>query len=181
MLLIDIPNQIKPKSVYLRGQAHERQLSVRVFEPFDWRPVEELQKNYEKPLELLNAPTLASGEKKRILLQYLRDEEAINFEYKFKADQNRIRQIAISSCRLTDIKMEKPCSYEIAPKVANDPYFECDQPKGAVPGGTETVCSFKFKPPQVDPLLKDIGALKGLGQWVESVWDLKLQGGYFEL
>jgi len=91
MLLIDIPNQIKPKSVYLRGQAHERQLSVRVFEPFDWRPVEELQKNYEKPLELLNAPVLASGEKKRILLQYLRDEEAINFEYKFKADQNRIR------------------------------------------------------------------------------------------
>jgi hypothetical protein len=49
-----------------------------------------------------------------------------------------------------------------------------------VAGGTETVVSFKFKPPQVDTLLKDIDALKGLGQWVESVWDLKLQGGYFE-
>ena len=61
-----------------------------------------------------------------------------------------------------------------------DPYFECDQPKGTVAGGTETVVSFKFKPPQVDSLLKDIDALKGLGQWVESVWDLKLQGGYFE-
>jgi len=32
----------------------------------------------------------------------------------------------------------------------------------------------------VDSLLKDIGALKGLGQWIESIWDLKLQGGYFE-
>jgi hypothetical protein len=30
VMLIDIPNQIKPKSVYLRGQAYDRQLSVRV-------------------------------------------------------------------------------------------------------------------------------------------------------
>ena len=65
-------------------------------------------------------------------------------------------------------------------QVTNDPYFECDQPKGTVAGGVETIVSFKFKPPQVDTLLKDIGALKGLGQWVESIWDLKLQGGYFE-
>jgi hypothetical protein len=49
-----------------------------------------------------------------------------------------------------------------------------------VPGGQEAIVTFKFKPPQVDTLLKDIGALKGLGQWVESIWDLKLQGGYFE-
>ena len=65
-------------------------------------------------------------------------------------------------------------------QVANDPYFECDPAKGTVAGGQETIVSFKFKPPQVDALLKDIGALKGLGQWVESIWDLKLQGGFFE-
>jgi hypothetical protein len=29
-------------------------------------------------------------------------------------------------------------------------------------------------------MLKDIGALKGIGQWIESIWDLKLQGGYIE-
>jgi hypothetical protein len=29
-------------------------------------------------------------------------------------------------------------------------------------------------------MLKEIGALKGIGQWVESVWDLKLQGGFIE-
>jgi hypothetical protein len=29
-------------------------------------------------------------------------------------------------------------------------------------------------------MLKDIGALKGIGQWVESIWDLKLQGGFIE-
>jgi hypothetical protein len=48
----------------------------------------------------------------------MRDEEAIKYDYKFKADQNRIRQIAISSCRLTDIKMEKPSSFEIIPRVS---------------------------------------------------------------
>jgi len=63
MLLIDIPNQVEPKQVYLRGQAHERQLSVRVYEPFDWRPAEELKRNYEKPLELLNQPVKEAGQK----------------------------------------------------------------------------------------------------------------------
>jgi hypothetical protein len=58
------------------------------------------------------------GGKQRLVLAYMRDEEAIKYEYKFKADQNRIRQIAISSCRLTDVKMEKPCSFEITPKVS---------------------------------------------------------------
>jgi len=37
-----------------------------------------------------------------------------------------------------------------------------------------------FKPPQVDTLLKDIDALTGIGQWVESIWELKLQGGFVE-
>lgn len=39
---------------------------------------------------------------------------------------------------------------------------------------------FSFKPPAVDPLLKEIKALKGIGQWVESKWELKLQGGWAE-
>ena len=49
----------------------------------------------------------------------MRDEEAIKFDYKFKQDQNRLRLIAISSCRLTDVKMEKPCSYELAARVSD--------------------------------------------------------------
>jgi len=42
------------------------------------------------------------------------------------------------------------------------------------------IVKFTFKPPTTDPLLKDIGALKGIGQWIESMWDLKLQGGFIE-
>ncbi len=85
ILLIDIPNQIKPKRVYLRGQSFDRQLAVRVFEPFEWRPLEELKKNYEKPLELINVP-VTINQKQRIVLDFMRDEEAIKHEYKFRSE-----------------------------------------------------------------------------------------------
>ena len=52
--------------------------------------------------------------------------------------------------------------------------------KGAVVGGQEQIVKFTFKPPSIDPLLKDIGALKGIGQWVESIWECKLSGGFVE-
>lgn len=65
---------------------------MRVYEPFDWRPVAELKKNYQKPLEILNQPAVIAGVKPRIILQYLRDEEALGFiEYRFKAEQNRLK------------------------------------------------------------------------------------------
>ena len=131
-----------------------------------------------------------AGQKQRIVLEFMRDEEAIKHEYKFRAEQNRKRLIALSSCRLMDIKLEKAGAYELTPKVSSnrifnliqapDTYFEADQPRGSLSGGQEIVIKFTFKPPNIDPLLKDIGALKGIGQWIESVWDLKLQGGFIE-
>jgi hypothetical protein len=54
VLLVDIPNQIKPKSVFLRGWCYQRQLSVREQEPFEWKPVEKLRRKYEDPLKVLN-------------------------------------------------------------------------------------------------------------------------------
>ena len=85
VLLVDIPNQIKPKRIYVRGQSFDRQLAVRVFEPFEWRPIEELKRNYEKPLELINVP-ITLNQKQRIILDFMRDEEAIKHDYKFRAD-----------------------------------------------------------------------------------------------
>lgn len=46
--------------------------------------------------------------------------------------------------------------------------------------GAEQIIKFNFQPPHTDELLKNIVALKGIGQWVESVWELKLIGGYVE-
>jgi hypothetical protein len=49
-----------------------------------------------------------------------------------------------------------------------------------VNGGQEVTVKFTFNHPKQDPLLKGITALKGIGQWVESLWELKLIGGYVE-
>ena len=47
-------------------------------------------------------------------------------------------------------------------------------------GGQELIVKFTFNPPKQDILLKGISALKGIGQWVESLWELKLIGGFVE-
>jgi hypothetical protein len=75
--------------------------------------------------------------------------------------------------------MEKNANFEFVP-AAGEKYFSCDMMKGQVNGGQETVIQIKFTPPKQDALLKDIMALKGLGQWVESIWELKITGGYVE-
>lgn len=89
-----------------------------------------------------------------------------------------------------DPKMEKNGAYEITPSVKiltnnfnlqkDDKYFECDNLKGNVNGGQEIIIKFTFNPPKGDPLLKGIQALKGIGQWIESLWELKLTGGFLE-
>lgn len=70
---------------------------------------------YEKPLELLNAP--ANG-KQKIVLEFSRDEDAIKEEYHFRAEQNRVRCLALGSCRLADIKLEKNGAFEFVAKVS---------------------------------------------------------------
>jgi len=54
VLLIDIPNQVNAKSVYLRGQSYTRQMFVRDYVPFEWRPLDELRRRYEEPLSLFS-------------------------------------------------------------------------------------------------------------------------------
>ena len=46
--------------------------------------------------------------------------------------------------------------------------------KGQLGAGQEFIIKFTFNHPKPDPLLKDIAALKGIGQWVESTWELKM-------
>jgi len=73
--------------------------------------------------------------------------------------------------------MEKNGAYEILPG-KDDKFFECDNLKGNLAGGQEQVIKFTFNPPKSDPLLKGIDSLRGIGQWVESLWELKLIGGF---
>mmetsp|Transcript_18329 Transcript_18329/g.13325 ORF Transcript_18329/g.13325 Transcript_18329/m.13325 type:complete len:102 (-) Transcript_18329:26-331(-) len=78
---------------------------------------------------------------------------------------------------MMDVKMEKGGSFEIVPG-REDKFFECDNLKGTLAGGQELMVKFTFNPPKQDPLLKGIEALRGIGQWVESSWELKLIGGF---
>ena len=75
--------------------------------------------------------------------------------------------------------MEKNANFELVPQ-PGEKYFSCDMMKGQVNSGQEIILNIKFIPPKQDPLLKDIIALKGVGQWVESLWELKITGGYVE-
>jgi hypothetical protein len=119
VLLIDIPNQVNAKSVYLRGQSYPRQMFIREHVPFEWRPLAELRRKYEDPLELF-ARADKSVKKQTILLEFMRDDEAAKFkDYPFKREQDRLRKILIGSCRLKNTPMEKAGAYELVPKVSN--------------------------------------------------------------
>lgn len=114
------------------------------------------------------------------MLEFIRDEDVVAQPNDFEKAKNRKRQLLIGNCRLADVKLEKAGTYEFTQPNTAEKYFECDLMRGTVAGGTEQVVTFTFNPPKTDELLKNIGALKGIGQWVENVWELKLAGGFVE-
>ena len=89
------------------------------------------------------------------------------------------RKIIIGNCKLDDNKLEKNGNYEVIMD-KDCPYFTCDNPKGGVNSGQELVITFGYKKPERDALIKDIECLKGVGMWVESTNEVKINGGYIE-
>ena len=85
----------------------------------------------------------------------------------------------IGNCKLDDNKLEKNGNYEVIMD-KDCPYFTCDNPKGSVNSGQEITITFGYKKPDRDPLIKDIECLKGVGMWVESTNEIKINGGYIE-
>lgn len=53
VMLIDIPNQVNAKKMYIRGWAYSRQLFAREHDPFVWRQDSYLRQRYEEPFKLL--------------------------------------------------------------------------------------------------------------------------------
>ena len=56
----------------------------------------------------------------------------------------------------------------------NNTYFSCDNQKGTVSGGQETIVTFQFKPPQQDDQFAEIEAFQSFGQWIEQKAELKI-------
>ena len=136
---------------------------MRVHDPFKWKANEILKKKYEEPLKMLAYHKGGSGKRERMLLEFSRDEDVKELTDEFEAAKNRVREILLGNCRMLDNKMEKAGNYEITAPAGDAKYFECDNLKGTVQGGQEQVVKFTFIPPQTDPLLKNIGALRGIG------------------
>ena len=116
-MLIDIPNQVNAKRVYLRGWAYSRQFFAREYRPFDWKPISSLRKRYEEPLKMLTNASPASGteQRQRIYLEYSRDEDVVHLDDEFEKSKNRVRTIYLGNCKLLDNKLEKPGNFEITP------------------------------------------------------------------
>ena len=89
------------------------------------------------------------------------------------------RKLTIGNCKLDDPKNEKNGNYEVI--LDKDcPYFTCDNQKGTINSGQEIVITFGYKKPNADPLIKDVECLKGVGMWVESKVELKINGGFIQ-
>ena len=117
VLLVDIPNQIKPKQVFLRGWCYPRQLFVREHEPFEWRPVDSLKKKYEDPLKILSG--MGMPVRQRIVLEFVREEDVNGFgDNQYEREKTKFRRIVVGSCKLLDNKLEKAGTYELVPGVS---------------------------------------------------------------
>jgi hypothetical protein len=178
ILKLNVPNQVKEQMIYVRGFSYKRQNFIREEDPFIWRELEYFKsKQYEELLALREdkEPEMALEyqepvkKSKTITLEFIRSDltEELTDEERQKMF---VRKVLIGSCKLLDNKLEKNGAYEFNPP-PNDKYFECDNPKGAIGGGQEVIVSFKFNPPEVDPLLKDIQEVRSIGRWVESTWE----------
>lgn len=76
--MVDIPNQVEAKNVYLKGWCYSRQIFAREYEPFEWKPLDKLRKKYEEPLKILSKDASLATQRQRIVLEYARDEEVDN-------------------------------------------------------------------------------------------------------
>lgn len=184
ILKLNVPNQVKEQMIFVKGHSYTRQNFIREEDPFKWRELEVYKsKQYEELLALREDKKVAEGTEeakaaKSITLEFIRSDNPDDLTEE-EREKMTFRRVVIGSCKLLDPKLEKNGAFEfVAPP--GEKYFECDNPKGVISGGQETVVTFKFNPPDVDPLLKGIKEVRSIGRWVESSWDCKITGGYIE-
>lgn len=147
--MVDIPNQINPKSLYVRGFAWYRQMSARVYEPFVW-PVDGVK--YVKPMDLMvrEKDNRVPGYRKTIILEFTKSSQAEKRTPE-EIEKETVRKIVVASAVLVNVKQDKPGSFEIS--LQKDEYFSCDLPKGNASPGQEQIIKFTYTPPKKDQSL----------------------------
>lgn len=171
-VLIDVPNQIEPKEIYVAGNCWKRSVYVRYDKVFRWPTVSDMEEESEGPLSFL-----AKGSEKpaRFELVFVKSVPGLTGE---QLEQSKQRKIVFGNCKLNDAKSDKAGAFEInMPKVENN-LFVCDVAKGNLAPGAEQKVTFTFNPLPLDPLLNELEVLKGIGQWIEVLIEGKITGGW---
>lgn len=171
-VLIDVPNQIDPKELYIAGNCWKRSVYIRYDKPFKWPTTAEMEEESEWALGFLNK---GPEKPQRFELTFVKDGPGLTSE---QQEQVKQRKIVIGNCKLNNSKSDKPGGYEInMPKVENN-LFVCDMVKGNLVPGAEQKVTFTFNPLPADPLLGELEILRGIGQWVEVLVEGKISGGW---
>lgn len=171
-VLIDVPNQIEPKEMYIAGNCWKRSVYVRYDKPFRWPSKTEMEEESEGPLSFLAKP---SDRPPRFELVFIKEAPGLTAE---QIEHTKQRKIVIGNCKLNDSKSDKAGAFEInMPKVENN-LFVCDMVKGNLAPGAEQKVTFTFNPLPADPLLTELEVLRGIGQWIEVLVEGKITGGW---
>lgn len=171
-ILIDVPNQIDPKQLYVAGNCWKRSVYIKYDKPFRWPSTSEMEEEHEGPLSFL---AKTSEKPARFELTFVKEASGLTAE---QQEQTRQRKILIGNCKLNDAKLDKAGTFEInMPKVENN-LFVCDMVKGNLAPGSEQKVTFTFNPLPIDPLLSELEVLRGIGQWVEVLIEGKITGGW---
>jgi hypothetical protein len=97
-ILIEIPNQIDPKELYLAGRCWRRSLFITYDTPFKWpSSTEIINSSLDGPLNFL------SNTESNTSLTLTFDKEKSNSSLK----------ILIGNCKLNDSKLDKPGNFEV--------------------------------------------------------------------
>jgi len=106
-LLIEVPNQIEPKEIYIAGCCVTRSVYVKYDYPFKWPSSQELTLRPENPLQFLEQPKPAL---KQLTLIFRKEDGAVPDDLK---EECRLRRIVIGNSKMNDGKQDKAGGFEV--------------------------------------------------------------------
>jgi len=129
LIKIEVPNQINPKFLFIKGSCYARQAYISYFKPFLFPKVESVDKKHEDALDFIHIDDqtkILSAISNQIHIQFIKptgkdDKNPLCFE----------RKLTFGNCEMIDPKGAKAATYEInMPSNDKAGYFTCSETKG---------------------------------------------------
>jgi hypothetical protein len=124
LIKIEVPNQINPKFLFIKGSCYARQAYISYFRPFIFPKVEDVDKKHEDSLDFIHI------DDQKNILSFKNNQIYIKFVKPVgKDDKNPLcfkRKLTFGNCEMIDPKGAKAATYEITmPANDRDGYFVC--------------------------------------------------------